>query len=254
MEEHGEHRPLVGPAIALALWAIGIAAPAGAACRQALVLALDVSGSVDMREYRLQLDGVAAALQDAQVRRALAALPETPVYLAVFEWSGSRFQRLLVDWTALAGDAQVDAVAGRLRATDRVVAPQATAIGAALMRAGDLLADAPACWKRTVDVSGDGKNNDWPDPQDVHAGSALAGVTVNGLVVGAESAGTGDMAHRTAAELSAYFQAEVIRGPDAFVETAVGYRDYQRAMTRKLLRELQTVAVGAADLGRAVES
>ncbi|MFC6686684.1 DUF1194 domain-containing protein [Jhaorihella thermophila] len=62
--------------------------PAAAACRHALALGLDVSGSVDGREYRLQLDGLAAALRDPRVKQALLAMPAAPVRIAVFEWSG----------------------------------------------------------------------------------------------------------------------------------------------------------------------
>ncbi len=275
MEEHGEHRALVRPGAAPGLWALGLRAlglwalglralglrvlglrvlglralglwalglwalglaPAGAACRQALVLALDVSGSVDAAEYRLQLDGVASALREADVRAALLAMPDAPVHLAVIEWSGSGFQRLVLPWSALDGPAAIEAAAARLAATRRVAAPQATAIGAALGRAAGLLDAGPACWRRTVDISGDGKNNDWPEPETVRAGGALAGITVNALVVAPEGG---------IAELSAYFRAQVVQGPDAFVETALGYDDYARAMQRKLLREIATVAVGA---------
>ncbi len=214
-----------------------LAGPAQAACRQALVLALDVSGSVDAAEYRLQLDGVAGALRDAQVRAALLSNPDAPVSLAVMEWSGAAFQRVILPWTSLVDGPAIEAAAARVAATRRRAAPQATGIGAALRRSAALLADGPACWRRTIDVSGDGKNNDWPEPDVVRDGGTLGGVTVNALVIA-----TGD----TAAELSAYFQAEVLHGPDAFVEVALGYADYARAMKRKLLREVATVAIGLA--------
>ncbi len=229
MGKHGKHRALVAAA-ALAL----AAGTAQGACRQALVLALDVSGSVDAAEYRLQVEGVAAALQDAEVRAALAAMPGAPVALAVIEWSGAGFQRVVLGWTLLEG-AAVDRAADTLRATRRARAPQATAIGAALRRGAALLAAGPVCWRHTIDVSGDGKNNDWPEPDTVREAGVLTGVTVNALVVA-------DDTH--AAELSAYFRAQVLHGPDAFVEVAAGYEDYARAMKRKLLRELATVAVG----------
>ena len=67
-------------------------------CRLALALALDVSGSVDQTEYRLQAEGLAAALTDPEVEAALFTYPAAPVAIAVYEWSASRYQRLLQDW------------------------------------------------------------------------------------------------------------------------------------------------------------
>ena len=74
------------------VWMLSVGS-ASAACRQSLALALDVSASVDAREYVLQLEGVALALEDPAVRAALLDLPDAPVSLAVFEWSGGSYQR-----------------------------------------------------------------------------------------------------------------------------------------------------------------
>lgn len=232
-------------ALSLAVTLCGAAAAASADCRQALVLALDVSGSVDDREYRLQLDGVAAALGDDRVRAAILAMPEAPVALAVFEWSSGRFQRDIVPWTMLSDSGAIDGVIATLAGTGRVPAPQSTGLGAALDYAERALAIAPACWRQTVDVSGDGRNNDWPTPRDIYGRGGLAGVTVNALVVGQDDARADDGREMNIAELMAYFRAEVIRGPDAFLEPALGYDDFANAMTRKLLKELQGMAVGA---------
>ncbi|MBM9595741.1 DUF1194 domain-containing protein [Rhodobacteraceae bacterium MCCB 386] len=214
--------------------AVGAGGPA-AACRLALILALDVSGSVDAREYRLQLDGLAEALADPEVRSAILALSDAPVDLAVFEWSGAAFQRQIIDRTTIDGPA-LDAAIGRLRGWQRISAPEATGLGAALEVAAAQLADGPACWRHVVDISSDGKNNDWPSPRQVHLSGATAGLTVNALAVGLTSAATGGIPGLP--ELVAYLEAEVIRGADAFVETASGYEDYAEAMKRKLLREL----------------
>ncbi len=223
-----------------ALWA----GAAEAACRLALLLALDVSGSVDEGEYVLQLAGVAQALEDAEVRQALMALPEAPVSIAVFEWSSAGYQREVLGWTALGTDADIFAVAAHLRGWQRAVAPEATGIGAALRHAVEVFGAAPPCWRQTLDVSGDGKNNDWPLPRDVYADGLLAGVTVNGLIVGQELLHGGDERMLGVAELSSYYRANVIRGPGAFVEVAIGYDDFANAMTRKLLREVSAPELG----------
>lgn len=227
-------RAQAAAALALAIWG----AQAAADCRQALVLALDVSGSVDAGEYRLQIEGVARALQDAEVRARILAMPQAPVDLAVFEWSEAGHMPLLVGWTTLSDDAAIDAVAGRLRATRRSPAPPGTALGHAMERGLALLDERPACWKRTLDISGDGQRNTGPNPRDVKPALAAAGVTVNALVVGADNPTIGDTRQAEIAELSSYFRTSVIVGADAFVQTALGFEAYADAMRRKLLREL----------------
>ncbi|WP_425437124.1 DUF1194 domain-containing protein [Oceaniglobus roseus] len=232
-------RAAILPALALLL-SVGAA---GAACRQALVLGLDVSGSVDAAEYRLQLDGVATALGSAEVRSALAAMPDAPVDLAVFEWAGPADARVIQPWITLADDAAVDAVIARLAGTLRTGTDPSTAIGAALLFGDTLLAQRGACWRQVLDISGDGMSNTGPRPQKVET---AAETVVNALVVGSDTDVATDLRQAEVKELSSYFRVNVIRGPEAFVEVALGYEDYARAMQRKLLRELQVMAVGAA--------
>jgi hypothetical protein len=94
------------------------------------------------------------------------------------------------------------------------------------------------CWKRTLDISGDGKSNTGPHPAPLRAEAARAGITINALVIGADAPASGDARFVEIGELSAYFNAYVIAGADAFVETALGFDDYEAAMVRKLKREL----------------
>ena len=224
--------------------AIGAAAGPAPACRLALALGLDVSASVDAGEYRLQIEGLAAALNAPRVRGALIG-GGGPVALAVYEWSGWEDQRLVLDWTLVTGPEALDAVTARLLATERRRMSDSTALGQALLEGGALLGRAPGCWRAVLDISGDGKNNDGPDPDMLDGEPALAGVTVNALVIGAGDRASGDIRSDDIGELSSYFSAHVIRGPDAFVEVALGFADYERAMTRKLLRELAPAAMSA---------
>lgn len=219
--------------------------PALAQCRQALVLALDVSGSVDSGEYRLQLDGLATALADPEVQRAILAQPETPVYLAVYEWSGPKYQRLLLNWTAIDSHKALTGVWTHLSRQSRRPAPPGTALGNAMQFGANLLASGPDCWKRTLDISGDGKNNFGQHPRDVRHSLSRDALTINALVIGVDAPATGDTRQIELGELSAYFRAWVITGPDAFVETATGFHEYHAAMVRKLLRELETLAVSS---------
>lgn len=238
-------RRLVLAALAVIVLSVGTAE---ARCRLALALALDVSGSVDMGEYRLQLDGVATALSDPSVQSALFSVPERPVALAIFEWSSSSYQRLILDWTEIAETSDVERISDRLRGWQRAPAPEATGLGAALVHGQGLLRRAPACEEHVLDVSGDGKNNDWPTPERLRAGRRLDGLRINGLVVARNFGRNGGRSDAGVAELSAYFSARIIQGPGAFVEVALGYEDYAEAMRRKLLRELTSLAVGALDV------
>ncbi|QFT57212.1 hypothetical protein FIU94_00125 [Sulfitobacter sp. THAF37] len=228
---------------------LGLAlAPGGATadCRQALALALDVSGSVDAREYRQQINGVAQALDSAEVRTRILSMPEAPIRLLVFEWSGPQDQTELVPWISLDSGAALDGVIARLRETERRVATPGTALGVAMTEGVRQLSAQTDCWKRTLDISGDGKSNLGPRPRSVKPTLQDSGVTINALVIGVDDPATGDIRQAEIGELSAYFRAEVIMGPGAFVRTATGYADYARAMKEKLLEEMEGLVVSDA--------
>lgn len=218
-------------ALLLALWA----APSEA-CRLALTLGLDVSGSVIGREFRLQLSGLASALRDADVQAAILARPDAPVALSVYEWSGRSHQLVVRDWALLTDPAAIDLAAAEIEAWGRRPAPEATALGSAMLFGARLIEKAPDCDAATIDISGDGRNNDGPLPETTRRLPALGGVTINALVV--------DPLNGEAEALESYFDQNVIRGPGAFTMRANGYEDYARAMRLKLLRELSTMAVG----------
>ncbi len=209
------------------------AAPAAADCRLALLLALDVSASVDEREDGLQRGGLARALIAPAVVDAFLADPERRVWLSVYEWSGPYAQAGLIDWLEIASEADLALVAAVLAGSERSHDDQPTAIGYALGHAAGLFRAGPDCAARTIDVSGDGRNNDGFPPNTAYRAFPLAGVTVNGLAVAGGEAGVAD-----------YYRTEMIRGAGAFVVEADGFRDYERAMRMKLLRELQGPVIG----------
>lgn len=222
----------------------GMASAASANCRQALALGLDVSGSVDLREYRLQLDGLVAALNHPEVKHLLFATPGAPVSLLVYEWSGPEDQRVLVPWTQVKTLEDLEQINGLLALTTRRDAAPGTALGQAMVVGAQLLDQQRSCWKRTLDISGDGHSNLGPRPRDVRAQIERTDITINGLVIGSDSLVGADRRQSDIAELTAYFQTEVIVGPDAFVQTALGFEAYAKAMTAKLKRELQGVVIG----------
>lgn len=223
---------------AAAVVAIGLCSAALAECRQALALGLDVSGSVDAREYRLQMGGLASALQDPEVREKLFAMPAAPVRLLVYEWSGPADQAIVVPWTAIDGAATLGGIIETLEQTQRRDASPGTALGVAMKQGKRYLDQESDCWKRTLDLSGDGKSNLGPRPGDVRNAMADSGITINALVIGIDDPTLGDIRQAEIGELSSYFRTQVILGPDAFVQTALGFADYARAMREKLIREL----------------
>ncbi len=223
-------------------------------CRLALVLALDVSSSVDAEEDRLQREGLAAALVAPEVvRAALGGGPGAGrVALHAFEWSGVRTQvPLLPGWRFVESERDLRAVAAAVAGSRRETVALPTAVGHALGFAADLLRDGPPCGRRTVDVAGDGIANEGVEPAEAYRIFPLEGVTVNALVVGdARSAESREATRRVVA----WFQAEVLRGPGAFSLVADGYADYERAMRLKLVREMELPAVSGLERMRASPS
>ncbi|WP_210527110.1 DUF1194 domain-containing protein [Rubellimicrobium arenae] len=234
--------PVLARTVRGAALLLGLAAGGAAAqdCRLALVLALDVSSSVDAAEDRLQREGTGRALVAPDVVRAF--LLGDPVALYAFEWSGRRAQvPLLPGWVLVRSEDDLRRVASAIAKARRSHNELPTALGAALGFAATRLGDAPDCRARTIDVSGDGMNNESFGPRIAYETFPFDGVTVNALVIGGS---------RSAAELVAWFQDEVLRGPGAFSIFADGYQSYEDAMRAKLLRELEIPAVSSLPGGR----
>ncbi len=197
------------------------------ACRLALVLALDVSSSVDAEEYELQRKGLIWALNQDDVRDAIFAVPTAPVAIMVYEWSGRYDQVILSDWILLRSEADLQQLTARLAAHNRSRADMPTAIGFSLAYALRQFDDIPECAARTVDISGDGLNNEATNPRRIYEMFDFRNITVNGLAIGD-------------AEIVRYYERNVIHGQGAFVEWARGYGDVADTMRRKLLKELGT--------------
>jgi len=212
---------------------------AQAQCRQALALGMDVSGSVDAAEYRLQTDGLAAALLAPDVQAAFLAFPEAPVHLMIYEWSGVYDQRLLLDWTTIDSAARLAEVAGHLRATRKANGDDpTTAISAAIVFGVAALNRQTTCLRRTLDISGDGPANIGLHPRDLNE-SELGDVTVNGLVIGPQSRSNTSKNLHNVKSLEGYYRAFILHGPGSFAEVAQDHADFAAAMRRKLVRELQ---------------
>ncbi|MGR3464236.1 DUF1194 domain-containing protein [Limimaricola sp.] len=224
--QHGGMARLLPLALLCALWPATLRA-----CDTALLLAMDVSNSVDDAEYRLQVDGLADALSDPVV---IEAVLMGRVAISVLQWSDSTQQVVTTDWRQPHDRVALAALSDEIRATPRAFIMGGTAPAEALSAAMALMARAPACHRRVIDVSGDGTPNDGGDVGAAQRRAEAMGVTINGLAI--ESLGmaiTGFYRNRIATR-------------DGFVITARGHRDYPRAIRMKLRRELVRV-VGRHD-------
>jgi hypothetical protein len=154
------------------------------------------------------------------------------VALAVYEWSGRYNQELLLDWTMIDRPEKLLQVADKIRHSKRSYSEFPTAIGFALGYGALLLERGPQCLFKTIDVSGDGENNEGFGPRQAYREFPFDGVTVNGLVVNAAD-------FEAEVTLIDFYRSEILYGPGAFLEIADGFEDYERAITRKLVREVR---------------
>ncbi len=191
---------------------------------------------MDATEDQLQRGGLVAALTSPEVRAAFFAV-DAPVALAVFEWSGRYNQEVVLDWILIDSPAALLTAAETIAASKRSHNEFPTAMGYALGYGSEMLRRAPNCLYQTIDMAGDGQNNEGFGPQLAYREFDFADITVNGLVVNAA-----EFASET--QLIEFYQNEVLWGPGAFMEVAQGFEDYERAMRRKLERELTPPVIG----------
>lgn len=210
----------------LALFGCLFASPV-AACDTALLLAVDVSGSISGEEYVMQMQGLADAMLDPAVMEALVLGQDK---IALLHWSGLHNQRLSLPWQTLQTPHDAKALAAAIRGVKRPQDHTDTAIGAALYVA---LTQFPAggCQRSVIDVSGDGTENAGTSLPDARAAVTARGITINGIAIEYEG---------RLPLITAYFKQSVIT-PDGFVITARGIHDYPRAIKAKLLRELNKI-------------
>jgi hypothetical protein len=223
-------RRLIEPSLLLAAALAVAGLPAGAAAQPvdlALVMAVDVSESVDAGEYILQHDGIARAFEDPMVAAAIGAGRHGAIEAAVLEWSDRDKQIVTVDWTRVGDAAGARSFAAAVRASQRS-SHGLTAIGDALLMAKTLLDRAPAAAdRRMIDLSGDGMANIGPPVQTVRDALVGAGITINGLAILASEPW-----------LSDYYNQYVIGGTGAFLIEAENFASFDNAMRSKLLGEV----------------
>lgn len=205
----------------------------------ALVLAVDVSDSIDAKEVRLQRQGYMAAIQHPRTLHAIKRGRHGRVAVAYFEWADSEKQILIVDWMIIRDAASARAFADRLRPAP-VLNGHFTSISAALAFATALFQRTDfETERRVIDLSGDGRNNNGPPLAPARAGALSKGITINGLpIINSEGEHSGGL---PPLYVDRYYRKRVIGGSGAFTVVVKRYSDFEEAINRKLLREITAV-------------
>jgi hypothetical protein len=203
-----------------------------------LVLAADVSRSIDTTKFQLQRDGYAAAMSDPRVLETIRAGRQGRIGLTFVEWSGVGAQRVVIDWTAIGDTASAKDFGDRLAEAPRSFADR-TSISGALEFSMAQLARAPfSAPRQTIDISGDGTNNSGPDVAPLRDAVAK-GTTVNGLAILSESPLAWNPEHTNPpGGLDTYYRNNVIGGPSAFVMVAKDFNSFGQAIISKIIAEV----------------
>ena len=203
-----------------------------------LLLAVDASGSVDEREFALQIGGIAAAFRDPEIQEAIASGPLQRIAVALMIWGDARSHKPTSSWMMIDGPkaalAFSDHVLSQESRRKSFLGKSGTGIGAAIGKGvNELRKNEFDGSRRAIDVSGDGHET----PLMFGEGMALPEarrramkeeIVVNGLAILADDP-----------NLDVYYRARVALGPGSFVIEAADYEDFHRAMRLKLLREIR---------------
>ena len=218
---------------------VGVASARAESVDLLLVLAADVSRSIDESEFNLQRKGYAAAITDARVLRAIAGGRHHAIAVTFLEWSGASDQNVVVDWTVIRDEEGAGGVAATILAAPRSFLGR-TSISAAIDFSMERLAAARAEGdKRIIDVSGDGTNNSGRAVTEARDQAIAAGVTINGLAIINTAANPGYAFHtQPPGGLPKYYEENVIGGPGAFLMQVENFDTFAEAMTRKLVTEI----------------
>ena len=200
-----------------------------------LVMAVDVSRSIDEVEAELQRRGYIEALTSPRVIDAILSGEHRRIALCYTEWAGTHYQVVVIDWTAIDSPAAARGFADKLAEAPRT-SQSWTAVGAALAHAAHRFDNSGFdSRRRVIDISGDGRTNDGPPAELIRDKLVTQGFVINGLPV---------MMNRTNfgrppdTGLDKYYEENVIGGPGSFMIVAANFDDFGRAVRSKLVREI----------------
>ena len=204
----------------------------------ALALAIDISGSIDPDEARLQREGYVMAFRDPAVVRGILDGPNGRIAIAYFEWSDSWMQKLLIDWTLLDSEAAIRAFADRLSDAPISIARRTSISGAIHYAVGLFARSGYDADNKVLDISGDGSNNDGMLVTDARTEALKQRIAINGLPI--INNRPNPFGFPAEADLDQYYLHCVTGGPRSFVEVAKDFDDFPRAVRKKLLQEVAT--------------
>jgi hypothetical protein len=206
-----------------------------------LVLAADVSRSVDAAKFKLQREGYAAAITNKRVLDAIRSGPHGRIGIAFVEWSGAAAQRVIVDWMIVGDMPSSQDFSAHVIEAQRPFADR-TSISAGIDFSVAMLERAPfTSPRRTIDVSGDGTNNSGRDVTAARDEAVGKGITINGLVILSETPLSWNADHtHPPGGLANYYRNNVVGGPGAFVQVAQNFESFGQAIINKLVAEIAT--------------
>jgi hypothetical protein len=204
-----------------------------------LVLAADVSRSIDAAKFQLQREGYAAAIADPRVLDTIRSGHNGRIGLTFVEWSGVGAQHVVIDWMTVGDAATAKDFGDRLIEAPRSFADRTSISGAIEFAMGQFAHTPFASVRRTIDISGDGTNNAGRDVATVRDEAVAKGVTINGLVILSENPMSWNPDHTNPpGGLDNYYRNNVVGGPGAFVMVAQDFNSYGQAMISKMIAEV----------------
>ena len=201
----------------------------------ALILAVDVSRSIDEDEARLQREGYRGAVTDPRVVEAIRGGMLGAVAIAYTEWAGIEYQRLVIPWTRIGSQRDAEGWAGALAQAPRASLSW-TSVSGAIDHARRVMAECPfEATRKVIDVSGDGVNNSGPPAELARDRAVAEGITINGLPILNDRPTFG---RAPPIPLDIYYRESVIGGQGAFMIAAEDFESFGNAVRRKLIREI----------------
>jgi hypothetical protein len=213
-----------------------------------VILAADVSRSIDDAEFDLQRRGYAAALADLRVLAAIRARPGAAIGVCFIEWSGDEDQHVVVDGAEIRDEEDAGSIAAAILAAPRSFMGR-TSISAAIDFA--MARFAKSKWqagRRIIDVSGDGTNNSGRPVTEARDEAISHGVTINGLAIINDKPNLGYSAHtQPPGGLPLYYRQNVIGGPNSFLLVVEDFNSFADAMANKLAKEIDVARAAAEE-------
>jgi Protein of unknown function (DUF1194) len=207
-----------------------------------LVLAADVSRSIDEAEFALQRRGYSAALTDPRVLAAIRGGTTGSVAICFIEWAGAGEQNIVADWTVIHDEEDAGGLAATILAAPRSYIGRTSISGAIDFAMERLAAAQPRARRHVIDISGDGTNNSGRPVTDARDDAVGQGVTINGLAIINDKPNPGYAFHtQPPGGLPEWYRQNVIGGPGAFLRVVEDFHSFADAVTEKLVSEIAAV-------------